>query len=66
MNATPCKPLSRDDVLLGWVSFFNDVSSEMIYPLLPLFIVDGFAHELMDAVLVRFDGAAVSLAMELV
>ena len=23
---------------LGWVSFFNDVSSEMIYPLLPLFL----------------------------
>lgn len=32
-------PLSRDVVLLGWVSFFNDVSSEMIYPLLPLFMV---------------------------
>jgi MFS family permease len=23
---------------LGWVSFFNDVSSEMIYPLLPIFL----------------------------
>ena len=23
---------------LGWVSFFNDVSSEMIYPLMPLFL----------------------------
>jgi hypothetical protein len=23
---------------LGWVSFFNDVSSEMIYSLLPLFL----------------------------
>jgi len=23
---------------MGWVSFFNDVSSEMIYPLLPLFL----------------------------
>lgn len=35
----PRKPLSRDVVVLGWVSFFNDVSSEMIYPLLPLFMV---------------------------
>src|SRR4030065_45806 len=26
---------------LGWVSFFNDVSSEMIYPLLPLFLTQG-------------------------
>lgn len=33
------KSLPRDVVLLGWVSFFNDVSSEMIYPLLPLFMV---------------------------
>ncbi len=30
---------SKSVVLLGWVSFFADVSSEMIYPLLPLFIV---------------------------
>jgi len=33
------RPLSRDVVVLGWVSFFNDVSSEMIYPLLPLFMI---------------------------
>jgi MFS family permease len=26
-------------VLLGWVSFLADVSSEMVYPLLPLFVV---------------------------
>lgn len=31
--------VSREVVLLGWVSFFNDVSSEMIYPLLPMFLV---------------------------
>lgn len=33
------KPLPREVVALGWVSFFNDVSSEMIYPLLPLFTI---------------------------
>ncbi len=33
------RPLSRDVVVLGWVAFFNDISSEMIYPLLPLFMV---------------------------
>ncbi len=32
-------PLPRTVILLGWVSFFADVSGEMIYPLLPLFIV---------------------------
>ncbi len=31
--------LPRQVVLLGWVSFFADISSEMIYPLLPLFLV---------------------------
>ena len=33
------QPLPREVVVLGWVSFFADVSGEMIYPLLPLFIV---------------------------
>lgn len=30
--------LSRTVLILGLVSFFNDLSSEMIYPLLPLFL----------------------------
>ena len=30
--------LSKNVRNLGWVSFFNDVSSEMIFPLLPLFL----------------------------
>jgi MFS family permease len=38
-SAPPAPPMPREVVLLGWVSFFNDVSSEMIYPLLPLFLV---------------------------
>jgi len=33
------KPLPKQVWLLGGVSFFADVSSEMIYPLLPMFIV---------------------------
>jgi MFS family permease len=32
--------LPRTVVALGFVSFFTDLSSEMIYPLLPLFLVD--------------------------
>lgn len=31
--------LPREVVLLGWVSFLADVSSEMVYPLLPMFVV---------------------------
>jgi MFS family permease len=30
--------LSRPVWLLGWVSFFNDTASELVYPLLPLFL----------------------------
>jgi MFS family permease len=32
-------PLPRAVWVLSWVSFFADVSSEMVYPLLPLFLV---------------------------
>jgi MFS family permease len=31
-------PLPRPVWLLGWVSFFTDTASEMVYPLLPLFL----------------------------
>ncbi|HVV86669.1 MAG TPA: MFS transporter [Kofleriaceae bacterium] len=33
------QPLPREVVVLGWVSFFADISSEMVYALLPLFVV---------------------------
>jgi len=36
---TASPKLPRSVVALGWVSFFADVSGEMIYPLLPLFVV---------------------------
>ena len=38
---SPARPrfgLSRPVWLLGWVSFFTDMASEMVYPLLPLFL----------------------------
>lgn len=35
--------LPRSVIVLGWVSLFADVSGEMIYPLLPLFLV-GVLH----------------------
>src|SRR3954468_4275264 len=34
----PPSPLSRPIWLIGWVSFFTDMASEMVYPLLPLFL----------------------------
>ncbi len=38
MNAAPRSGLPRPVWLLGWVSFFTDTGSEMVYPLLPLFL----------------------------
>ena len=32
-------PLPRSIWILSWISFFADVSSEMVYPILPLFMV---------------------------
>ncbi len=32
-------PLPRSVWVLSWVSFFADVSSEMVYPILPLFMI---------------------------
>src|SRR2546423_5979063 len=37
-NALDRYGLSRPVWLLGWVSFFTDTASEMVYPLLPLFL----------------------------
>jgi MFS family permease len=37
--APPATPLPRNVRLLGWASFLNDVSSEMIYPLLPTLVL---------------------------
>ena len=31
--------VSRNVIVLGWVSFFTDVASEMLYPIMPLFLV---------------------------
>ncbi|HPM79077.1 MAG TPA: MFS transporter [Candidatus Anammoximicrobium sp.] len=41
MNAAEAKhpPLPRNVKLLGWASLLNDVASEMVYPLLPQFLV---------------------------
>jgi MFS family permease len=38
VNKKSALGLSKNVWNLGWVSLFNDISSEMIYPLLPLFL----------------------------
>ena len=34
----PLKKIPRNVVVLGLVSFFNDLASEMIYPIVPIFL----------------------------
>lgn len=53
-NAAPKVP--RSVVTLGWVSFFTDMASEMIYPLIPLFVVGTLGAS--PAVLGLIDGVA--------
>jgi len=38
VRTEPGRRLSRNVVVLSWVSFFQDAASEMLYPVLPLFI----------------------------
>lgn len=47
-------------VLLGLVSFFSDVSSEMVYPIIPLYLVNAFGST--PSVVGLIEGVAESLA----
>ncbi|MEF2232225.1 MAG: MFS transporter [Pseudodesulfovibrio sp.] len=38
-NTESSPPLPRAIRTLGWVSFFTDVASEMVYPVIPLFLI---------------------------
>ncbi len=48
--------VTRNVVILGWVSFFTDVASEMLYPIIPLFVVGTLGAS--PAVLGLIDGIA--------
>ena len=56
---TPPNPATKvpaSVVTLGWVSFFTDMASEMIYPLIPLFVVQTLGAS--PALLGVIDGVA--------
>ena len=59
MSAERPAPLPRAVWLLSWVSFFADVSGEMVSPLLPLFLVGVLGTSKTQVGLI--DGAAVLL-----
>lgn len=39
----PRRPLPRTIIILGWISFFGDIGSEMAYPVMPLFLAGTLA-----------------------
>ncbi len=51
---------SRNVLALGWVSLFQDISSEMIYPLLPLFLANTLGVD--KAIIGLIEGVAESTA----
>ena len=52
-------PLPRSVWILSWVSFFADISSEMMYPILPLFLVGSLGAS--ETQLGAMEGGAVLL-----
>ncbi len=58
-SQTPTPPLPATVVRLGWISFFTDISSEMVYPVVPLFLVGALAAPV--AVLGLIEGVAEAL-----
>jgi len=58
-QSTPTSTLPRSIWILSWISFFADVSSEMVYPILPLFMVQVLGSS--KSQLGLMEGAAVLL-----
>jgi MFS family permease len=58
--------LSRPVWLLGWVSFFTDTASEMIYPLLPLFLTKTLGAGAMSLGVIEGVAEAANSALKIV
>src|SRR3954469_20513573 len=71
MNVPVNKPpsrfrLSRPVWLLGWVSFFTDMASEMVYPLLPLFLTQVLGAGAMSLGVIEGAAEAANSALKIV
>jgi MFS family permease len=62
-NTATRSPISRNVLLLGWVSLFNDAASEMLYPIMPLFLTATLGTS--PALLGLIDGLAEGLGSSL-
>jgi MFS family permease len=55
-QAPPIRKLTRNVIVLGFVSLFTDLASEMLYPIMPLFLVQTLGSS--PAILGLVDGIA--------
>src|SRR6476660_3453337 len=58
--------LTRPVWLLGWVSFFTDMASEMVYPLLPLFLTQVLGAGAMSLGIIEGAAEAANSALKIV
>ena len=58
--------LPRNVVVLSWVSFFQDAASEMLYPVMPLFLTSVLGAPVAVVGLVEGLGEAVASVMKIV
>ena len=58
--------LSRPVWLLGWVSLFTDMASEMVYPLLPLFLTQVLGASAMSLGVIEGAAEAASSALKVI
>ena len=58
--------LSRPVWLLGWVSFFTDMASEMVYPLLPLFLTQVLGAGAMSLGVIEGAAEAANSALKII
>ena len=62
-HTPPNSKVPASVITLGWVSFFTDMASEMIYPLIPLFVVQTLG--VSPALLGLIDGVAEGIGSSL-
>src|SRR5205085_6388689 len=65
-STTTAERLPRNVVVLSWVSFFQDAASEMLYPVMPLFLTSVLGAPVAVVGLVEGLGEAVASVMKIV
>ncbi len=65
-RATTAERLPRNVVVLSWVSFFQDAASEMLYPVMPLFLTSVLGAPVAVVGLVEGLGEAAASVMKIV